>query len=392
MPQLRDHTARSHARLSPSGAHRWLFCPPSVRFVEHCYNEGLIPEGGTTPEAEEGTRAHELAEKILNETLEFGAVLSDALDPEENASEMERGANFYAEYILQYWNSLLDLDPKDAIYYVEKAVKLDHIYKGGFGTVDACIYSREAGILHLFDYKYGKGVAISAEKNPQLMLYALGMCKEVETFGKPPREIHLHIIQPRLYGTSSWSIGYEDLQAWGRFVSHIAALALDGKGMFHLGDNCKYCQAKAFCRVYAMQYDSLELQEANTLTPEEMGALLPKLDGLLRYRTELTELATRRALSGTPIPGYKLVEGITRRSYAPESQQAMLECAEANGISPEQIGEYKLHSPSTLEKALGKKRATTLFGAFVIKPEGTPTLAPESDRRRELSRVDLSDI
>ena len=152
-----------HATLSASSSHRWLNCPPSVRI---CENYADV----TTDYALEGTDAHALCEYQLKQSLGIPAE-----DPIENLTwynaEMEGCAAGYAAYVME----LLE-DAKqtcsDPVVMIEQRVNFSRWVKDGFGTAD-CILIAD-GVLNIVDYKHGKGVEVSAEKNPQMMLYALG--------------------------------------------------------------------------------------------------------------------------------------------------------------------------------------------------------------------------
>ena len=172
---MTGHKDRAHAILSASGAHRWMHCIPSAKLEEQ------FPDT-TFQAAKEGTLAHEIAEaKLLHyfDTLNFKKSqlkrrLNKAKKSELYASEMEHFTDEYLDFA-KASAMAYDATPHVAI---EKRLDLTEYIPGGFGTADCVIIGD--GVLHIIDLKYGKGVPVSAENNPQMMIYALGAIKAYE--------------------------------------------------------------------------------------------------------------------------------------------------------------------------------------------------------------------
>ena len=152
-----------HATLSASSSHRWLNCPPSARLCEAYEDKG-------SDYAAEGTEAHALCEYQLKQSLGIPAE-----NPIENLTwyntEMEDCAAGYAAYVVELLEAARQTCA-DPVVLIEQRVDFSRWVKDGFGTAD-CILIAD-GVLNIVDYKHGKGVKVSAEKNPQMMLYALG--------------------------------------------------------------------------------------------------------------------------------------------------------------------------------------------------------------------------
>ena len=243
-----EHKERAHALLSASSAHRWLLCTPSAKLEEQ------FPDT-TSEAAAEGTLAHELAEMKLRNyffTHDYGKrkLNSDIKKLQKNElwqDEMMGYTDTYLDYI-----KLIALSDRSAFTVrIETRVDYGKYAKDGFGTAD-CILIRGKDV-HVFDFKYGKGVPVSAEDNPQMMLYALGILDmygllyDMQTF-------HLHIIQPRIDNISDWTVSREKLLEFGEFVRKQSSLAYDGAGDYVPGEKqCRFCRAKAQCRARAQE-------------------------------------------------------------------------------------------------------------------------------------------
>ena len=220
----------THALLSASAAKRWLNCPPSVRLTEN------MPD--TSSEyAAEGSLAHALGELKLRKRFElmkksvFDKTLKEIRSDERYSAEM----NGYTDTYLDYVSSIMHSYTTKPYIAIEKRLDYSHIAPDGFGTGDCLVMC--GGDLHIIDFKYGRGVAVSAEDNPQLKLYALGAVREYEML-YAIHDITLHIVQPRTEeGNSSWKISRADLDAWGESIHPAAQLAYEGdlprKGGLH---------------------------------------------------------------------------------------------------------------------------------------------------------------
>jgi hypothetical protein len=237
--------------------------------------------------------------------------------------------------------------------------------------------------MYVTDFKYGKGVPVSAEDNPQMKLYALGAYLEY-SFLYPFKNIHLAIIQPRLNNLSEYTLSLDELLAWGEEIKPTAQKAFDGEGDFVPGEHCKFCRAKANCRARAEQYSALDdfkSLKPPLLSDEEVGQMLEKGQHIESWIKALKEYALAESLKGNEIAGWKAVEGRGTRTYV--DQDKAFEHLKQNGIDEAMLFERVPLTVPKLEKELGKKEYKSLLEepGLVQKSAGKPTLAPISDKR-----------
>ena len=379
----------AHALLSASSAARWLACPPSARATES------IPDEGSAY-AVEGSQAHAIAELKLQKyllepmgTRTFNARLKKIRESKEYVFE---GKPTYQEEMLRYTDEYLDYVKGAAMAYdekpyaaVEKRVDFSHIVPDGFGTCDCILIGGDT--MHVIDFKYGKGVPVSAEKNPQMMLYALGALK---TYGLlyPIRKVLLAIIQPRIANISEWGCTVEELAAWGESVNPIAQAAYNGEGEFSVGAHCKFCKIKGNCRARAEEaFKSIPMAEkpAATLTEAELADALQKADMLAAWAKDVQEYSLSAILDGTEIPGWKAVHGRSVRRFT--DADAAFRAIIGSGVEEAMLYERKPLTLAAVEKLMGKQAFADVAGAFVETPPGKPTLAPESDKREAIKGI-----
>lgn len=226
---------REHAKLSASGAARWLVCPKSVAL------EAILPEE-TSIYAEEGRLAHDLAEYELKRVLGIKAKKPKG---KNYTQEMKLHAEEYAKHCKETYNDIKKQDPK-AYPVVEEKMKFDSIVPEGFGTTDFAIISNLG--LHIIDYKFGKGVPVDARNNSQTRLYALAAYQEYGWIFEIGKEVTTQVFQPRLNSLSTEIIALEDLLKWSEKIKVLAEKAYHDQGEYHPGEHCRFCRAKALCR------------------------------------------------------------------------------------------------------------------------------------------------
>lgn len=352
---------RKHAILSASGAHRWLKCPPSARLEEHFPDE-------PSPYAEEGTKAHKLAEGILLDKIDEPA-------PDE-MNEMFEHVSRYVEVVLEKLIPGADL-------YVEQRLDFSPWVPEGFGTGDAVIVSDD--VLEIIDLKYGKGVQVDAEGNPQLRLYALGAYNQFGMIYNFDR-VRMTIVQPRLDHVSTEKLSLKELLQWGEEIKPIAQKAFKGEGEFNPGPHCRFCRARRSCRAraeYHLELARYEFKEPDLLDAKEIAEILKQAEDLAAWAKEIKEHALTLAFrDGVKIPGFKVVEGRSTRKITDDAELAKR--LEAEGYDP-----YKkvMKTLTELEKTVGKKRFAELADGLIVKPPGKPTLVEETDKRPEISRA-----
>lgn len=361
----------AHAVLSASASHRWLMCTPSARLERNF-------EDTTSPYAEEGTKAHALAEKTLTGFLKNG---KSQVEYPENV-EMQEACQRYVDICIEKINGARQIS-KDSQIKVEQRLDFSSWVPEGFGTGDMVIISDE--FLEIIDLKYGKGVPVSAINNSQMRLYALGM---FDAYGYlyGAEEVRMTIVQPRLDSISTETISIEDLLAWGEEVKEKAKIAFAGKGEFCAGAHCRFCKARHTCRAHA-DYELKNIKEdlqAPELEDFEISDILLRAKGIKTWLDGLEVYALGKALDGYDWPGMKLVEGRSNRKITDDSKAVHI-LVEA-GYNPDDI--YKpqaLRSITDLEKLCGKKTFSELLSGVIEKPPGKPTLVSEKDKRKAIN-------
>lgn len=375
-----DHKSRAHAVLSASSAARWLACPPSAVAA-------LGYKSQDTVFTREGTLAHEVAEVYARRELDDDDVPTVEDFSAEVTDEMHLHAAGYASYIREKMTS------EDALVLLEQRVDFSPWADGGFGTADCIIIQDKT--LTVIDYKYGKGVAVSAVSNPQMRLYALGALNDYG-FAYDIERIEMHIYQPRIDNISVDSMTITDLMVWSEEVKRIAALAAEGKGEYTPGEHCRFCPHAGRCRALntmCSEYVTAHGMRVKVpvLAPFEMAEVLGMEPLVSMWLKRVKEQALTTMMNGEQVPGYKVVEGRSIRSWSNEVEayKALI----ANGCSKDEITETKLLSPAAMEKAFGKKRAAELLtiGGAERTP-GAPTIAPANDKRREYTANDFEKL
>lgn len=357
-----------HALLSASSSDRWLHCPPSARLCEAYADKG-------SDYAAEGTDAHALCEYKLRKALGM-----EAEDPTENLSwfnqEMDDCATGYAAFILELVEAAKETCA-DPVVLIEQRLDYSKYVKSGFGTGDCVLISD--GTLHIVDFKYGRGVQVDAEDNPQMKLYALGALEIFDCLYEI-KTVSMTIYQPRRANISTFTLSRQELVDWAETVlAPTAELAYAGDGDYHCGEWCQFCKAKADCRERArvnLELARYDFKLPPLLTDEDIEDILSRVDDLVSWASDIKEYALQQAISGKEWHGWKLVEGRSNRRYTNEA--AVEQAVTQAGYDPY---ERKLLGITAMQKMLGKARFDELLTAFIEKPQGKPTLVPESDKR-----------
>lgn len=358
--------SRAHALLSPSAAHRWMNCTAAP----------LLEQGfpDTTSEvAAEGTLAHEIGERKLR-----GLPWDDLKTKDRYSPEMDAYTDEYVEAI-DTARMAFSTEPYMA---VECRFSLQPWIPDGFGTADCVLIGDD--MIHVIDFKYGKGVPVYAEHNPQLMLYALGaVAKYSIVCGF--HTIKIQIIQPRINNVDAWECSIDELTRFGKEVSRKARIAYDGSGVTMPGDWCQFCRARQQCRARADENVRLAFaaeKKPPLITNEEVGEYLEKGRFVSKWLSDLEDYALKECLAGREIPGWKAVEGRSNRKF--DNLDQAFHDLQSRGISEAVLYERKPLSLSAIETMLGKKRFTEYVGSHIVKPPGKPTLVPATDKREPI--------
>lgn len=380
----------AHARLSASGAARWLACPPSVKL------EGNFPDTGSVYAAE-GTLAHSVAElKVRKYAIEpmstrtFNARLNKLKKHELWQPEMDGYTDEYLDYIKA---EMLSYATKPFVT-VERRVDFSDVVPGGFGTADCLILA--GNVLHVIDFKYGKGVPVEAEGNPQMRLYAYGAVRAYALLYSFDT-VKMTIFQPRLKNISEAEMSVDDLRHWAQEeVKPVALLADKGEGEYNPGPHCKFCRAKAECKARADACMALvpaaedwqekskgTVKAAGLYTPEELAEYLKKGALLKDWYSDITEHALALCLNGVDVPGYKAVNGRNSREFS--DLDAAFGVLTANGVDEAVLYERRPLTLAQAEKVVGAKTFKELVGAYILTKPGKPTLVPASDKRQAIT-------
>jgi hypothetical protein len=333
--------------------------------------------------AAEGTAAHELAEYKLR--VLKGSKFQQRPTSKWDSEEMESHTDDYADHVMATLAHAQETSPA-ATLLIEHRLDFSHLVPDGFGTGDAIIIADDT--MTIIDLKYGKGVEVSAEANPQMRLYALGALHQ---FGMiyDIKRVKMVIFQPRLNNTSIDEIDAQELITWGNnVVKPTAAIAMAGEGELTPGDWCQFCKHAPACPALAKQYfDVVPMADSQptapdprTLSDDQVANIVRWSGDLKKWLTAVEKHALDEANNGKQYPGLKLVEGRSVRKYTDEEQVAQK--VEALGHEPY---EKKLLGITAMTKLLGKKTFDETLGEYLHKPEGKPTLVPDSDKRQALA-------
>ncbi len=371
----------NHAKLSASGAKKWLNCPGSIT-LEQGFEDTI------STYAAEGTAAHALGEAKLRLALnqitrvQYHKIIKDL----EITEDMEEYTDSYRDFVLERYNALKGRF-SDTIVQIEQILNFSEWVPGGFGTGDALIIGGDT--IEIIDLKYGQGVKVSAKENPQLRLYALGAVSEYG-FLFDTQKICTTIFQPRLDNIDTEELTCEDLLKWGKSVIPKAAFADSGTDECHAGEHCDdgFCKARPICRAYAEEkcrMAAMEFRPPAELSIDEIAEIIDQSERLAIWSKLVKEYALNQAVNkGIKYPGFKVVEGRSNRKYS-VSDEEIARILTEKGYSEQDIYTKEILGISKMETLLSKKKFNELLGGCVIKPQGKPTLVKMEDKRPEIN-------
>jgi hypothetical protein len=372
-------TPEVHSILGASSADRWMNCTPSARLTEGMEDEGSVF-------AAEGTAAHALAEWKVRKVLKKRAGRRPASD--YWTDEMEESTSDYRDYIMDLVGQVKQ-HCKDPVTLIEQHLDFSCYVPDGFGTGDFLLVADKE--LNVVDFKYGRGVAVYADHNPQMMLYALGALNLFDCL-YDIEKVTMTIFQPRLSSISTWTISTEELYQWAEEVlKPKTELAAKGEGDFVSGSWCRFCKARNTCRARAesfLELARMEFQLPALLSDEEVAEVMEKADELSKWASDVMAYAQAEAIeNGKHWNGYKLVEGRSVRKF---SDEAKVEAA-AKEAGYTDIYNKSLITLTAFEKLMGKEAFAETLGQYVTKPAGKLTLVPVSDKRPEVTVNTVND-
>ncbi len=384
----------AHALLGPSSAKQWMTCTPSARF-----GEGFSDK--SSEYADQGSAAHQLAEMWISGRATFEK-LPGFISHDEWTTQygnFVRLNKFYDEEMdglireFAQWTVNLIREKKDPMLLLEQKLDLSRWIPGGFGTGDVIIL--DEGLMEVIDLKYGRGVKVETDDNPQLKCYALGAIEAFSILYDFDR-VRVTIYQPRLMseGEEPSSVEYtvDELLKWADTeLAPAAKLAWSGHGDYVPGEHCKFCRGRTHCeaRMEAevksafdddfRDPDELVSEDVNVMSEKDRLYWLLRSDSIIKWLGDLQKYELKEAVSGRMPEGFKLVEGRSNRiiQNRPAVSQILSELPNPSRF----FKPVDIIALGALEIELGKKDFTKLLGEFVIKPSGKPKLVPESDKR-----------
>lgn len=376
-----------HARLSASGAERWINCPPSITLEER------FPDKDTQY-TREGSFAHSLAELLLD-------VRQGKLKREEaDRLLLEFKANeFFTEalhdHVADYVEFVLER-AEGGTLFIETRLDFSRWVPGGFGTGDAIVI--KDGVIEVIDLKFGQGKPVFADGNNQMQLYALGAVEAYDTVFDF-HTVRMTIFQPRINNTNSAEMSVTELLMWAdETVAPAAKLAEAGEGQFTPGIWCGFCKAKGICQARAANNLELakkefaeELTDPQMLTEEQVLMVLQRGKQLADWIKDVQDYALSTAVNdGRQWPGYKVVAGVARRSYS--SEDAVVNALKDLGVAEPMLYRRQVLPLSEMEKVVGKKLFSQLPEGLIVKPQGKPALVSEGDKRPALNAAAMAAI
>lgn len=392
----------AHSRLGPSGSKKWLNCPASVR------TEAQLPDE-QSEFAASGTASHTLSEWCRNAGVRCEQFLGTELvvGKHKFIVDQERcdSVNRFCEYVYDLGGDM----------YVEQRVSYEKYVPGGFGTMDhaAVVPFVAMGAVghcaHIVDFKDGEGVQVFAEKNTQLMLYALGFWLKYGWLYPGLTRFVLHIVQPRLNHFDKWEISVEDLLEWANTelrAGYVATLAADP--VFSPGEWCSecFCRARRNCKARANEmlrasiadFEDLDALPAEPkpagiglMSNDQVAKIYPLLAQVKKWASEVQGFVVRELMHGRPVGDYKLVAGRSSRVFdKPPEAVALAVHDSCPEIAPADLWtEPEFKSVAQIEDLVGKKhfapetdkKPAGDLAHLVRRIDGKPTVAPGSDRR-----------
>lgn len=367
----------AHAQLSPSSAVRWMTCPGSVRMCEG------IPD--TSSDASlEGTMMHTVSSHCLTRGTDAAGYVG-VTDPETGLILQAEQAQAVQTYVDTVRGIVKATGGK---LLVEQRLSIWHMTgeEDAHGTADAVILTMDE--LIVIDAKFGRGVAVDAEENPQLMMYAAAAYVEHE-LAYDFKRVRMMIVQPRLNASPEWTIPVTELNEFMEEVQVSAELTRQPDAPLVVSaKGCQWCRAKATCPAITNQImDDFDDVVPETADERDLARIMANADMIEKWVKAVRAEVERRLLAGEPVPGYKLVQGKKgNRQWA--DPDAAEETLKSMRIKHDQMYDYKLASPTSIEK-LAKAgdvgpRQWTKIQDLITQSEGQPSVAPESDKRPAL--------
>jgi hypothetical protein len=383
-----NNDKKTHATWSPSGAYRWLHCTGFPLIYQDALESKRVAPEVPSDSANDGTEAHELAEKALNHYA--AAKLGHRHIPTRQELEAMGGTFENITYVESYVQYVDSLNLESIL--VESHVD---IAPGCYGTVDCCGVTPE-GNVHVVDFKFGKGVRVEVQGNPQLQLYAYGVLQDHvlgQCNDKPLDVVALHIFQPRIDNVGTWETTVADLQT---FMGKVES-AMDKATLRQVtaGEWCRWCKLEGLCR------GAMKANYQDTPTPpelmgeEELAVCYAKVETLKTWCNAVEEQVKTDLMAGRDIPGYMLTKTKGRRSWKDGCFQDVLTVLGKEGLKVQDFMDMKLCTITKAQKLMGKDFQPKL-GEFLDTSEGSPKVVPADSEAQpydpmQSARADFTD-
>lgn len=372
---------KKHAKLSASGADKWINCPGSVAAESKFKNV-------TSGYAEEGTLAHEIADRCLKSKKDayiyIGKTLQELKIKLSTIKPTQKIEEDMTDFVQEYIDYVRAHETTNTQLYTEEQVDFSNVVPEGFGTMDSAVLDYDTKICHIFDLKYGKGVAVYADNNYQGMMYAIGLYNELSFLGEI-KSFRIHICQPRKQSFSSWDISVEDLVEWSKYVKERAELALSPNAPRIPGKKqCLWCRAKGSCaaatkeieEILDVEFEDFDMPESQDISMEKRVLILENISRIEAFLKAVKDDSYLMLMDGKEVPTQKLVESRTKRVLIDGAEEIIVE-----KLGEEESYNKKIIGLGQLEKKLSKKEVEKL----TVKPKGKLVMVHESDNREPAS-------
>ena len=384
----KDEAGAAHSALGPSASDRWIPCPGSVHLTAGMKDEG-------SGYAMEGTAAHTLSEHMRVENKPASAYKGNMIPVDHQDGSGHTDYEVTQEMVDAVQSFVTYCGNIGGVAFYERRLSYSAWVPGGFGTADDIRINEP--VVDVIDLKYGKGVQVFAEDNPQLKMYGLGVYQE---FGHlyDIKEFRFTIHQPRLDHVDTWECSTQELLLWARdIVAPAAKAALRPSAKLQGGSHCRFCLARHTCKARSEwvfnqtigdfeDLDDLEVRTKDFMSSRELGHALDALAPIKAWCSDMEAAGLTELSLGKPPVGkdgeYKMVAGKSSRSWI-DPKKAEQALRNQKGLKVKQILVAKLVSPAQAEKLVGKKNEAV--NAQILKSAGKPTMVNFLDPRANLT-------
>ena len=389
---MTDHAIRAHAKKSASGMKRRMICPGSDRM------QAGLPDYETSASSD-GTAQHMATEWCIEEKRDPSEIVGRKFHNIEMTADHAENVRVCVDFAKMY------IDDGYEIELEAPFEELSGMYPGWGGIGDFTAHKSETGILIVADWKFGRGVVVEVDDNPQLLTYAVGALHRHHN--RKVKEVHSYIVQPpaphrdgpiriKVYAPM-------DLLEWT--AEALAALAASDKedAPLVVSEECRFCKASAVCpaREAFVRERAVDAFAASPLTEDKIAAysaahlaeLLGVVDQVEKWCSSVREFAHREATAGRVPPGYKLVPSRPTRKFVDTDAVKVL-LTSKYGVDPLDLMEVKeptFKSPAQMEKELANyglkpKEAKAVLAPLVESVSSGTVLAPLGDPRDPIRR------